>query len=73
MAHLPLTMTKDQEQYFIPKISPDMRLKCEWDLINDPKMEQWALHCACAGPLLDELCVLSMRVLQDHVGEISIP
>lgn len=40
----PPTLTEDREQYFGPKISPDVRLECEWDAIDDPEMERRALR-----------------------------
>ena len=54
-------MTEDREQYFGPKISPDVRLECEWDAIDDPEMERRALRRACAGVPLDELRAVSIR------------
>jgi uncharacterized membrane protein YgcG len=57
----PPTAAEDREQYFGPKISPDVRLECEWDAIDDPEMERRALRRACAGVPLDELRALSIR------------
>ena len=54
-------MPEDREQYFGPKISPEVRLECEWDAIDDPEMERRALRRACAGMPLDELRALSIR------------
>jgi hypothetical protein len=45
-------------RYFGPKISPDVRLECKWDAIDNPAMERWALRRACAGVPLDELRAL---------------
>jgi len=57
----PPTITEDRDQYFGPKIAPDVRLECEWDSIDDPEMERRALRRACAGVPLDELRALSIR------------
>jgi hypothetical protein len=57
----PPTLAEDREQYFGPKIVPDVRLECEWDSIDDPEVERRALRRACAGVPLDELRALSIR------------
>jgi hypothetical protein len=54
-------VSEDREQYFGPKIPPDVRLECEWDAIDDPEMERRALRRACAGVPLDELRAVSIR------------
>ena len=42
-------------------MSPDVRLECEWDAIDDPEMERRALRRACACVPLDELRAVSIR------------
>jgi hypothetical protein len=53
----PPTATEDRKQYSGPKISPDVRLECKWDAIDDPKMERQVLRRACVGMPIDEFCV----------------
>ena len=57
----PPSVTEDREQYFGPKIAPDVRLECEWDARDDPEMERRALRRACVGVPVDELRAVSIR------------